>query len=115
MARYQQKSTARSIRKDDESIPAGLPAPHKRWLGVILDAAIHAGYGLYVSKWYAAGKVTVRFYVDDEAVETFLSFRDDPGKWAADTAGSLFSEGLAKEVITRGAAMERQASPGAAK
>lgn len=115
MARYQQKSTARSIRKDDEHIPDSMPAPHKRWVGVILDAAIHAGYGVYVSKWYASGKATIRFYVDDEAVETFISFRDDPGKWGADTAGSLFSDGLAKEVVTRGAAMERQAGAGSTK
>lgn len=115
MARYQQKTTARSIRKDTEHVPESMPAAHKRWLSVILDAALHAGYGIYVSKWYASGKATVRFYVDDEAVETFISFRDDPGKWGADTAGALFSEGLAKEVVTRGATLERQASSGATK
>lgn len=115
MGRYQQKTTARSIRKDTESIPESMPAAHKRWLSVVLDAALHAGYGIYVSKWYNTGKATVRFYLDDEAVETFISFRDDPGKWGADTAGSLFSKGLAEEVVARGATLERQAGAGAAK
>lgn len=113
MARGSYKSKARSLRDDSEQIPATMPALHRIWLVCLLDALVHAGYGFYVGKWGVAGKVTIRVYIDDDAVETFLLARDDPGKWAADTAKQLFSPGLAEEVVRRGHALAAQERPSA--
>lgn len=115
MARYQKKSTARSIRKDEQSIPESMPSTHRVWLALILDAAIHAGHGVYVSQWYRTGKAVVRFYIGDDPVETFIAYQDDPRQWAVDTAEAIFSAGLAKEVIARGDAVGRPAGVGATK
>lgn len=115
MARYQKKSTARSIRKDNIDIPESMPATHRVWLALVLDAAIHAGHGVYVSQWYRTGKAVVRFYIGDDPVETFITHTDNPRSWAVDTADAIFTAGLAKEVIARGDAVGGQAGPGATK
>lgn len=115
MARSGYKSKARLLRDDSEQVPASMPAAHRIWLVVLLDALVHAGYGFYVGKWGVAGKVTIRIYIDDDAVETFLTSRDDPGKWCADTAKAIFSPGLAEEVVKRGFALAAQEPPSARK
>lgn len=115
MARYQKKSTARNIRKDNIAIPESMPAPHRVWLALILDAAIHAGHGVYVSQWYSTGKAVVRFYIGDDPVETFIAHTDNPREWAVNTADAIFSAGLAKEVVARGDAVDRSAGAGATK
>lgn len=102
MARGNYKSKARMLRDDSEQIPATMPSAHRIWLVCLLDALVHAGYGFYVGKWGVSGKITVRIYVDDDAVETFLTSRDDPAKWCLETAKAIFSAGLAEEVVRRG-------------
>lgn len=107
MARKQYRPQARQLRSDDEQIPDSIPAIHRLWVGVVNDALLHAGIGHYVGKWGASGKLTIRFYADDDASETFITVRDNPAQWAADTLKVLVSPGLAEEALRRGVELER--------
>lgn len=115
MARKQYRSEARMLRSDSEQIPDSIPALHRLWAGVVCDVCLHAGIGHYVGKWGASGKLTIRFYVGDDAVETFLAVRDNPSEWAADTLKHLVSAGLAEEAVRRGLDLERYEAARAAK
>lgn len=110
MARKQYQSKARMLRSDSEQVPANMPTLHRVWCGVVLDVCLHAGIGFYVGRWGVSGKITVRFYVDDDAVETFLSVRDNPAEWAADTLKAIVSEALAAEALKRGLALAGSAA-----
>lgn len=115
MARKQYRSTARSLRDDSEQVPATMPTLHRLWVGVLLDLCMHAGYGVYLGKWGVSGKVTVRFYVEDDASETFLKATDNPAEWFATTAKHFFSAGLIEEAMRVGAARIASEAAGAAK
>jgi hypothetical protein len=76
---------------------------------------MHAGYGVYLGKWGVSGKVTIRFYVDDDASETFLKAGDDPAEWFTTTAKHFFSVGLIEEAVRVGRGRIAQEAAGAAK
>lgn len=115
MARKQYRSQARQLRDDSEQVPIVIPALHRLWVGVVNDVCLHAGIGFYAGKWGALGKLTVRFYVEDDAVETFIKTTDNPAEWAASTLKHLVSAGLAEEALRRGVELERWDAARAAK
>lgn len=115
MARKQYRPEARMLRSDSEQVPDNIPPLHRLWVGVVNDVCLHAGVGHYVGKWGASGKLTVRFYIGDDAVETFITTRDNPAEWAASTLKHLVSAGLAEEAVRRGVELERWEAARAAK
>lgn len=102
MANVKYRSKARQMRSEDERIPERMPDLHRIWLGYLLDLCLSEGVGFYCGKWTAAGRCTVRFYVDDDQAETFLTSRDDPARVVTATALDLFGEKKA-EVMARAA------------
>lgn len=103
MAQYKRSGKARSLRSQDEHVPDSLPHAHRVWIGYLLDLCLAEGTGFYTGKWTAAGKITLRFYVEDDTVETFLTARDDPARVITAAALDLFGEKKA-EVMARAAA-----------
>lgn len=115
MANVKYRSKARQMRSEDERVPERMPDVHRVWIGYLLDLCLAEGVGFYCGKWTAAGKCTLRFYVDDDQAETFITSRDDPARIVTAAALDLFGEKKAEVMARAAAASTAQLAPRASK